>query len=215
MNFASLYSGMFCVVEGLDGTGKTTVVNRITDWLVERGVDVVKTREPGGTPYCNRIRDLLLSLDEGGEGPCQMTELLLFNAARVQHLETLVKPRLQAGKFVLCDRYVHTTIAYQGEARGLGVGKILELHRLLTQDFWPHFTFILDAPVEVVLDRVHQRGGMNRLDSQTVEFYEKARTAYRRMGQTGRDCALIDATVSEDEVFNQMTTYLERLCNKY
>ncbi|WP_267237750.1 dTMP kinase, partial [Pseudomonas aeruginosa] len=69
-------------------------------------------REPGGTPYCNRIRDLLLSLDEGGEGPCQMTELLLFNAARVQHLETLVKPSLQAGKFVLCDRYVHTTIAY-------------------------------------------------------------------------------------------------------
>jgi dTMP kinase len=173
--------GRFLTVEGIEGVGKTTQVARLSDALRARGVDHVVTREPGGTPLAESIRDIVLN-PAAGESVPPTAELLLMFAARAVHLENHIEPHLQAGRWVVCDRFTDATYAYQGGGRGLCAGTISQLEILVQGARRPDLTILLDAPVEQALQRARlRRGGAatDRFESERVEFFQRVRAAYR------------------------------------
>lgn len=179
-------SGIFLTFEGLDGSGKTTQLRLLADELKRRGFDVVTTREPGGTLLGKRIRALVL---EDENAPVPLAELLLFAADRAQHLETLVKPALAAGKIVISDRYADATAAYQGAGRGFQEEKIRQTTELATGGFKPDLTLFFDLPTEKALARTGNRAddgeALNRLDKETIDFFERVRQAYLEIAAAG------------------------------
>src|SRR5689334_23161119 len=147
--------GIFITFEGLDGCGKTTQLARLQDALSARGLDVIATREPGGSPIGERIRAILL--DSRTSGLSYSAELALMFADRAQHLDELIEPALRSGKIVLCDRYTDSTEAYQGFGRELGSGVVLNLHRDLCHDLWPDLTLLLESDVKASIRRARNR----------------------------------------------------------
>lgn len=169
-------SGIFLTFEGLDGSGKTTQLPLLADALAARGFDVLTTREPGGTLLGKRIRELILEIEDA---PAPLAELLLFAADRAQHLETLIKPALAAGKFVISDRYADATAAYQGAGRGFPSEIIRRTIELATGGFKPDLTLFFDLPTEKALARANSRATeSNRLDKETIDFFDRVRRAY-------------------------------------
>lgn len=168
--------GLFITVEGGEGVGKSTQIAAIRDWLAERGHDVVVTREPGGTPLAEKIRDLVVSADEAAMPP--LAELLLLFAARASHVDDVIAPALAAGRSVLCDRFVDASYAYQGAGRGLAAERIEVLENWLPAAAHPDVTVLLDAPVEVGLERVRRRGDPDRFENEQAAFFERVRNAY-------------------------------------
>ncbi|MFM7783431.1 MAG: dTMP kinase [Gammaproteobacteria bacterium] len=168
--------GRFLTIEGGEGAGKSTQIALVEALLAERGIRVVRTREPGGTPLAEEIRALLLARrDEPVE---QMAELLLVFAARAQHLGRFLLPALARGDWVLCDRFTDATLAYQGAGRGLGTGRIESLRRLVLGDFQPDFTLLLDVPVDCGMARVGERGAQDRFEQEAIGFHERVRACY-------------------------------------
>jgi dTMP kinase len=149
----------------------------VRDWLQARGIEVVVTREPGGTPLAEEIRNLLLAKRE--EQVDETAELLLVFAARAQHIAQVIKPALERGAWVLSDRFTDATYAYQGGGRGLSTKTISQLETLVQQELRPDLTVILDIDVEQGLNRARQRGELDRFESETVSFFERVRCAYR------------------------------------
>lgn len=192
--------GRFITFEGGEGAGKTTQLARLADRLAATGMDVVRTREPGGSPGAEDIRALLVS---GAVDRWQPeTEVLLHYAARLEHVRNVVEPALAAGKWVVCDRFHDSTLAYQGYGHGLDVALIADIHRLLLNGFGPDLTLILDLPVEAGLARTHGRdGGEDRYERMDTTFHERLRRGFLAVAQDdpGR-CAVIDATNDEDAV---------------
>ena len=173
--------GKFITIEGIEGVGKTTNIDFIHQQLVAAGRDVVRTREPGGTPLGEAIRGLLLDPEYTGmDSTC---ELQLMFAARAEHLTKVVWPALEQGQWVLCDRFTDATYAYQGGGRGIDTGVIARLEDLVQGDFRPDLTLLLDVPVEVGLARAGKRGAMDRFEQEKVEFFERVRSAYLDMAQ--------------------------------
>ena len=162
-------------LEGGEGAGKSTVLAALRDTLASAGHEVVCTREPGGTPLAEQIRDLLL--DPRHEPPAQETELLLMFAARAQHVRETVLPALARGAWVLSDRFTDASYAYQGGARGGDVQFIAELERRVV-GIEPGLTLLLDVPVQVGLSRMRGRGDADRIESEREDFFERVRTAY-------------------------------------
>ena len=162
-------------LEGGEGAGKSTVLTALRDTLASAGHEVVCTREPGGTPLAEQIRDLLL--DPRHEPPAQETELLLMFAARAQHVRETVLPALARGAWVLSDRFTDASYAYQGGARGGDVQFIAELERRVV-GIEPGLTLLLDVPVQVGLSRMRGRGDADRIESEREDFFERVRTAY-------------------------------------
>ena len=194
--------GRFITFEGVEGVGKSTQLVRCAAWLSEQGVEVVRTREPGGTPRAERLRNLLLERgDEPMPPPC---ELLLMFAARSTHLENLVRPAIARGAWVLCDRYTDATYAYQGGGRGLPQRDIDSLVAAVHPGFWPDLTVLLDAPVETGLARASNRNGADgpdRFETERREFFERVREVYlMRAAQEPRRVRVVDATGSVDAV---------------
>lgn len=169
--------GKFITVEGTEGVGKTTNIQRITRWLEERDISYIATREPGGTALGEKIRGLLL--DKDNAGMAASAELLLMFAARAQHLEEKIIPALDAGTWVLCDRFTDATYAYQGFGRGLNREHIKQLETLVQGDLHPDFTLILDIDPELGMSRVRSRGELDRFESEALEFFNRVRTGYR------------------------------------
>ncbi|PWR19996.1 dTMP kinase [Zavarzinia compransoris] len=196
--------GRFIVLEGGEGAGKTGAIAFLAAELTARGHRVVPTREPGGTPEGKALRALLLS--ENGLDWAPDAELLLMNADRVQHLERVVRPALQAGAIVISDRYAGSTIAYQGAGRGLGVERVIDLHREIQHDFWPDLTIVLDIPPEVGLARSRARlagGGIDegRFEGLDLDFHRRVRQSFlAQAAHMGRHAAVIDATLPPDAV---------------
>jgi dTMP kinase len=206
--------GRFLTIEGIEGVGKTTQLTHLSKILSDRGIAHVVTREPGGTPLAERIRDLVL----GSREPLPDTaELLLMFAARAVHLQHLIEPNLAAGRWVLCDRFTDATYAYQGAGRGLGDDPIRHLELLVQAARRPDLTLLLDVPVAVGLQRARRRNagtGIGRADEdrfelQRAEFFERVRAAYlARAAAEPRRMPVIDAGRSADEVTAQIVAVL-------
>lgn len=198
---------MFISFEGTEGVGKTTLIRKIYEYLVQQGQEVVLTREPGGTPMAEQIRSLLLSVNHD-ENMSNDTELLLMYAARAQHLQQVIVPALLAGKTVLCDRFTDASFAYQCAGRGLSREKL----HVLNQNFvshMPNVTFWLDAPIELGMSRARERGALDRFEQEKVTFFEKVRAGYQELfEQSPERMKRLDATQSPEQVFAQAVAYL-------
>lgn len=185
-------TGCFITLEGPEGAGKSTNREFIAEYLRERGIDVVLTREPGGTPLAERIREILLT--PADEPMASDTELLLVFAARAQHLDQVIRPALARGAVVLCDRFTDATYAYQGGGRGLALERIEQLESFVQGDLRPDLTLIFDLPVEIGLSRAAARGRLDRFEQEGLGFFEAVRTAYlERARQAPARYRVIDA----------------------
>lgn len=169
-------SGLFITLEGPEGAGKSTNREYLAALLREQGIDVLLTREPGGTPLAERVRELLLAPSD--EAMASDTELLLVFAARAQHLAKVIVPALSRGAVVLCDRFTDATYAYQGGGRGLDVQRIAQLETFVQGALRPDLTLVFDLPVEVGLARAAARGRLDRFEQEGREFFEAVRTTY-------------------------------------
>ena len=188
--------GYFISVEGIEGVGKTTAVQFLSDYLNEKNLPLQRTREPGGTPLAEAIRALLLQTH--AETMQAETELLLFFAARAQHLAQVIKPALAQGKIVLSDRFTDATYAYQGGGRGFDAARIAVLEDWVQAGLQPDLTLLLDAPVAVALARLQQRGQRrDRIEAEKTDFFTKIRHCYQQRAQqfSQRYC-VIDANQS-------------------
>ena len=199
---------MFISFEGTEGVGKTTLIQRIYAHLEQQGKQVVLTREPGGTPMAEQIRSLLLSVNHE-ESMCNDTELLLMYAARAQHLAQVIEPALTQGQTVLCDRFTDASFAYQCAGRGLSQEKL----ELLNDNFvsrMPNFTFWLDAPIDIGMNRARERGALDRFEQEKFSFFEKVRSGYEQLWQKYPErIKRLDATQTPDQVFEQALAYLK------
>jgi dTMP kinase len=206
--------GRFLTVEGIEGVGKTTQVGRMSKMLAGRGIAHVVTREPGGTPLAEEIRDLVLKARE--EALSDAAELLLMFAARSVHLRNLIEPNLSLGRWVLCDRFTDATYAYQGAGRGLEQSSIRQLETLVQGTRRPDLTLLLDVPVQVGLQRARERNAgegighaQDRFEAQRQEFFERVRAAYlARAAAEPERIAVIDARRPADEVTEQIAAVL-------
>jgi dTMP kinase len=195
--------GKFITIEGGEGVGKSTQIGRLRDFLAGRGLEVVVTREPGGTHRAERIRELLLETsDEPMPGIC---ELLLMFAARSTHIENVIRPALARGAWVICDRFTDASYAYQGGGRGLPLEHIATLERMVQGALRPDLTLLLDAPLDVSAARASARnaaaGTSDRFEQEQREFFERVRQAYLdRAQREPKRIAVIDATQSLEAV---------------
>jgi len=206
-----LVRGRFITLEGLEGVGKTTNREFIKTTLTERGLDVLVTREPGGTDLGEQLRHLLLH----ATAPVSPeAELMMMAASRKQHTIEVIEPALAAGKWVLCDRYADASYAYQGGGRELGSDVVAALHDLLRIDLQPDLTFLLDMPIADGLKRVATRGKPDRIEKEALAFFERARAAYlqRAQAQPAR-IKIIDASLSIEAVQAQVRTLLSAFLN--
>ncbi len=202
--------GKFLTIEGTEGVGKSTNLAFVRDWLVARGLEVVVTREPGGTPLAEEVRGLLLSKRD--ESVDETAELLLVFAARAQHLAQVIKPALARGAWVLSDRFTDATYAYQGGGRGLSKSVIEQLEQLVQGNLRPDLTLILDIDVELGLNRARQRGELDRFESETIGFFERVRAAYRQRAQVAPErYAVVDAGKTLPEVQAEIDRVLAAL----
>lgn len=209
-------SALFITFEGGEGAGKTTLIHQVEKELVRRGFEVVKTREPGGSKLGNYIRQWLLNHnDDVAVG--NQAELLLFLAARVQHIEELIKPSLDQGKVVLCDRFNDSTIVYQGEARGLGFDKVKDLCELVTSEVKPDMTLFLDVDPEVGLRRTKgaekenaKAGNLDRIEAQALDFHKKVQQGFRKLAKEDpKRFRIVDANQPQAAVYKQTIELLE------
>jgi dTMP kinase len=206
----SARDGIFITFEGIEGVGKSTQVTLAVAYLAARGHQVVETREPGGTRIGELIRDLVLRAEH--PPMARETELMLMFAARAEHLEKVIKPSLEQRRWVVCDRFTDASYAYQGGGREIPDTRIAVLERFVQGDLRPDLTFLLDAPVEVALERAQKRGPADRFDSETVVFFTAVRAAYhRRAAADPRRFRLIDANVSIADAAAAIQTHLNEL----
>jgi dTMP kinase len=197
---------MFISFEGTEGVGKTTLINRVEQWLQAQQQPYLRTREPGGTPLAEHIRALLLTPQT--EPMAADCELLLLFAARAQHMQQKIMPALDAGQWVLCDRFIDASFAYQAGGRGITSAKIQQLVDMFVPVL-PQYTFWLDAPVEIGLQRAQQRGQLDRFEQEKVEFFQKVRACYQqRAAAEPARFVRLDATQSADQVWQMAEQFL-------
>ncbi len=203
--------GLFITFEGTDGAGKTTQIQRLTADLRQTGYDVCLTREPGGTPISEQIRDMLLNPDH--IEMAATTELLLYAASRAQHVSEVIKPALEAGKVVISSRFADAMVVYQGYGRGLDLERINHLNRIATDGVTPDVTFVLDLPVEIGLQRVqNSRGGLDRLEREKIEFHRRLREGYQILAkQEPQRLKIIDSQVNSEQVYAQIQAIIQPL----
>ena len=200
--------GKFITIEGTEGVGKTTNMAFIEGWLEARKLPYISTREPGGTPLAEQVRELLLA--PRAELVCSASELLLMFAGRAQHIDQVIEPALAAGRWILCDRFTDATYAYQGAGRKMGSDLIAELEILVQGSLRPDLTLILDIPVDIGLKRASARSDPDRFELEQVEFFERVRRGYLGIAEQDPDrCKLIDASQSLEQVQSQIANVLE------
>jgi dTMP kinase len=198
--------GLFITMEGGEGVGKSTNLAFLHNYLKNNGVEVVITREPGGTRLGEEIRELLLKVRR--EGMSAMTELLLIFAARAQHISEIIEPAMAAGKWVLCDRFTDATYAYQCAGRGVEWETVRRLEELVQGKLCPDYTLLLDVSVTVGMARARERGNLDRFEQEHLDFFERVRASYLEQAKrsSGR-YRLIDAGLSLDEVQQELLKF--------
>lgn len=206
--------GIFITIEGPDGSGKTTILQMLAENLEKEGHAVVATREPGGIEIAEQIRKVILDPENTAMDP--RTEALLYAAARRQHLAEKVKPALNAGKVVLCDRFVDSSLAYQGHARGLGIDEVYSINEFAIENMMPAMTLYFDVAPEIGLERINKNKGreVNRLDMEKLEFHQKVREGYMIIAERFPDrIAKIDASKELEAVYKQAEAKIKELLN--
>lgn len=189
--------GKFITVEGIEGVGKSTNVAHLTKAIEARGHAVISTREPGGTPMAERIREMLI--EHGDEPMSDVAELLLMFASRSLHVNNVIVPALASGTWVVCDRFVDASRAYQGGGRGLPLEDIDQIARLVLGDLKPDVTILLDAPVEIGMSRADKRGAPDRFETERAAFFERVRECYLRLAASEPErFVVVDATANMD-----------------
>ena len=205
---------MFLTVEGVEGAGKSTFIGLLEGELVKRGVPFLRTREPGGCALGRQIRPLLLDSSQKVSG---RAELFLFLADRAQHVADTIRPALERGEWVLCDRYADSTIAYQGYGRGMDVEQLQNLNDYATDGLWPDITFLLDLPAEVGLGRALARNGREgltqsegRFEAEALAFHQRIREGFlARAARWPERFRVLDASCEPDAVVAQALTHLQ------
>jgi len=195
----------FIVIEGGDGSGKSTLLSKVEAYLREQGVSFLSTREPGGTPVAEDIREVLL---RPGRKMNETAELLLYEAARAEHVASKINPALANGQWVICDRFIHSSIAYQGYARGLGVKLVESLNKIATQGLTPDAVIWLKITPEKAKVRLKARGAENRLDAERTSFHEKVYRSFLSLSKKpSARFIVLDASASPDEVFSELLSH--------
>lgn len=198
--------GRFITFEGTEGAGKSTQIPIIKDWLSDQGINVVTTREPGGTDLSEKIRHLLLT-----ENMCAETELLLMFAARKEHIERVIKPALNRGDWVLCDRFTEATYAYQAAGRAIDRQYISYLETWLQGELKPNYTFWFDIEVADGIARAKKRQALDRFESEQIEFFEKVRSGYAKLAnERPEQFVKINAALSIDDITLQIKAALQK-----
>ena len=204
---------MFITFEGPDGSGKTTALNGIEKILISKGYKLLRTREPGGTLIAEQIRKVVL--DKQNTAMDIKTEALLYAASRRQHLKEKIWPALKEGKIVLCDRFLDSSLAYQGAGREIGVEEVLKINLFATENTYPDLTFLFDIDPEEGLKRINSNFGreINRLDLEKLEFHKKVRNAYLQLAKKFSDrYVVIDASKDPETIINQVVeTIIKKL----
>lgn len=204
---------MFITFEGPEGSGKTSQIDPLAEYLRHSGQDVCKTREPGGTPIGDDIRNVLTNMKNEDMHP--RTEILLFQASRAQLVEQVIRPALQENKIVLCDRYADSTLAYQGYGHQIDLAKLRSLIEFATGGLTPDMTFLLDIDVETGLRRKSSGGEWNRLDAYAIDFHRRVRDGYHKLAEEDpRRWIVVDASQPYDIVQVEIRRHIMKLLQK-
>lgn len=199
---------MFITFEGPDGSGKSTIIQKVYDYLIENNYDVIKTREPGGSPIAEKIRNLILDTENIKMG--YRTEALLYAASRAQHVEETVLPALNENKIVLCDRFLISSLAYQGVGRGLGIENVRNINDFAINGVFPDFVLFFDVDPITTLKRKSSLDTADRLEKEGNNFHERVYNGYKEILNSEKNIEIIDATQSVEDVFSQCIEVLKR-----
>lgn len=199
---------MFITFEGPDGSGKSTIIQKVYDYLIENNYDVIKTREPGGSPIAEKIRNLILDTENTEMG--YRTEALLYAASRAQHVEETILPALNENKIVLCDRFLISSLAYQGVGRNLGIENVRKINEFAINGVFPDFVLFFDADPITTLKRKSSLDTADRLEKEGNNFHERVYNGYKEILNSEKNIEIIDATQSVEDVFNQCIKVLKR-----
>ena len=202
--------GLFIVFEGGEGTGKTTAIDEIYNWIIENNFKCIKTREPGGIKISEQIRQVILNKEN--KTMDGRTEALLYAAARRQHLVEKVIPALEEGSIVLCDRFIDSSLAYQGYARKLGIEEVMSINRFAIGEYMPDLSILFDLDPKIGLERIssNEHREINRLDLEKIDFHERVRAGYNVVYEKNKDRIIkIDAEKSKENVINQIKKILK------
>ena len=207
---------IFITIEGPEGSGKTTVAKNVVEKLQEEGFKVLYTREPGGVGIAEKIRDIILDVNNTNLDP--RSEALLYAASRRQHLVEKVIPALENGYIVICDRFVDSSLAYQGHARNIGIDEIYDINMFAINNKWPDITVLLDVDPEVGLQRIMQnrQNEVNRLDLEGLNFHNKVHQGYQIIKEKYSDrITLVDGNKSKEEVFDEVYKIIKERLNEH
>ncbi len=197
--------GLFITFEGADGCGKSTQMEKITQYLLSKDLELMVTKDPGGTDLGKKLREILL----GYKGKIyENCELFLYLADRAQHIDEKIIPALKQGKIVLCDRYIDSTLAYQGYGRGLDKDKILELNNIVSHGLIPDLTLYFDVDTEIAMQRIGN--DKDRLESEGIEFYKKVREGFLDLAKKQKRIKIIDSAQDIESVFTQVKAEIDK-----
>ena len=202
--------GLFIVFEGGEGTGKTTAIDSIYNWIIENKFKCIKTREPGGIKISEQIRQVILDIEN--KSMDSRTEALLYAAARRQHLVEKVIPALEEGTIVLCDRFIDSSLVYQGYARNLGIEEVMSINKFAIGEYMPDLSILFDLDPKIGLERINNNKDreINRLDLEKLDFHEKGRAGYNAVYENNKDRIVkIDAEQSKENVINEIKNILK------
>ncbi len=202
--------GIFITIEGGDGSGKSTQIDLLMTYFDQNGYEVLLTREPGGTVISEKIREIILNKDH--MEMADMTEALLYAAARAQHVQEFIIPNVKKGKVVICDRYVDSSVVYQGYARGLGIDEVEQINHYATLGLTPNMTILLDLPPEIGLARKKNQQALDRLELASDNFHMKVSEGYRILAERHKDRILsVDATQTIEEIHQVIVTAIKKI----
>lgn len=213
MNRDKMQVAPFIVIEGLEGAGKTTALGHVIDWLTEREIEFIQTREPGGTPMAEQLRELVKTI-RNNETVTAEAELLIMYASRVQLIENVIKPAQAQGKWVVGDRHDLSSRAYQGGGRGISDKLIEPIRQAVLKGFEPDLTLYLDIRPEVGLARARQRGELDRIELEQMDFFNHTRDKYLSIAQTDDKIEIVDAEQSPHQVGLQIKMILSQYFDK-
>lgn len=202
-------AGLFITMEGADGAGKSTQIERLKGYLSSKGYDIILCREPGGTVISEAIREVILNPEYEKMG--NMTELMLYAAARAQLVEEVIRPALAAGKVVICDRFIDSSAVYQGIARGMGVDLVYEVNKFAVGDTMPQITILLDVKGGTGISRKKEQAELDRIEREAIDFHERVSQGYRDLAkQYPERIHKIDGTQSIEEIHEQIIQIIDQ-----
>lgn len=207
--------GLFISMEGPDGAGKSTQIQLLQDYLKDKGYETIITREPGGTAISEAVRQIILNKEY--KEMCEQTELLLYAAARAQLVNEVIRPALNAGKAVICDRFVESSVVYQGIARGIGIDKVYAVNDYALEGLRPQLTILLDLDAEEGLHRKKNQAELDRMEAEGLEFHQKVVEGYRLLAEREKERIMrISATLPKEDIHAKIVLAIEeRILNRY